>query len=528
MGPPRSHRRGPKALLPLRSRTTRSSKGKLLSDPDTNTQQLTEQLRQLGLYAADTVGDGNCLFRALSDQLFGTESRHLQLRKDICDWIQSHSVRYAPFVDDERGLDVHLSLMRQPATYGGHLELSAFAHMKKCNVKVIQPGLIYLIEWAAGWDPVAVAVAKEAPTSSTSSLATTLIERDPVMNDRSRRAARRESRRADRVKTRSEKAAMFNKDDDDDGAETPTIYVAYHDWEHFSSIRNLRGPHSGPPNVCELPADSSLRDLPQTPKLSPKPPSKARARAGSASATKLPLVHVSAPKPLSRPRRSSRAHRQSASSSTAIPVVVAPPTPADIPLPSSRSSSPPALPSLPPGLYAREREYHRSPKRSFDESSGSSEVSATSTSAAKRTRRGTARGLPAVPRGVDVNMDADVDVDGDNGEGDGDADVDADADADDADTPALSETASLSPISSPSSSPSPPPVPAPAPPRLTKRERKAAGLPRHRGSAGKIVIPGGRFRGASATTQGSENADGEWVRNGTGRVDVRGFRELRI
>jgi hypothetical protein len=160
-----------------------------------------------------------------------------------------------------------------------------------------------------------------------------------------------------------------------------------------------------------------------------------------------------------------------------------------------------------------------------------------SMNAAKRTRRGTARGLAAVPRGVDADMDADVDVDGDNVDGDGDADVDADADADadadvdDADTPALSETASLSPVSSPSSSPSPPPVSAPAPRRLTKRERKAAGLPRHRGSAGKIVIPGGRFRGAAVTAKGVDpraDVDSEWVRNGTGRVDVRGFRELRI
>jgi hypothetical protein len=31
---------------------------------------------------------------------------------------------------------------------------------------------------------------------------------------------------------------------------------SYHDWEHFSSIRNLRGPHSGLPNVSELSADS--------------------------------------------------------------------------------------------------------------------------------------------------------------------------------------------------------------------------------------------------------------------------------
>ena len=125
----------------------------------------------------------------------------------------------------------------------------------------------------------------------------------------------------------------------------------------------------------------------------------------------------------------------------------------------------------------------------------------------------------SLPRDVDADMDADVDVDEDNGDGGGDVD------ADDADTPSLSETASLSPVSSPSPSPSPPPVSTP-PRRLTKRERKAAGLPRH-GSAGKIVIPGGRFRTADGV--GSRvDADGEWARNGTGRVDVRGFRELRI
>lgn len=159
-------------------------------------------------------------------------------------------------------------------------------------------------------------------------------------------------------------------------------------------------------------------------------------------------------------------------------------------------------------------------------------------SAAKRTRRGTARGLAAVPADVDADMDADVDVDldgGDHGDGEGTEDADGDADADDADTPGLSETASLSPVSSPSPSPSPPPPgSAPVPRRLTKRERKAAGLPRHRGSAGKIVIPGGRFRsdgtGVSAAGGASSraNVDSEWMRNGTGRVDVRGFRELRI
>jgi hypothetical protein len=98
--------------------------------------------------------------------------------------------------------------------------------MKKCNVKVIQPGLVYLIEWAAGWDAVTAAVVKETPASSSSSLATTLVEREPIPNDRSRRAARRESRRAEREKARADKAAMYGDDDDDQDEEAPTVYVA--------------------------------------------------------------------------------------------------------------------------------------------------------------------------------------------------------------------------------------------------------------------------------------------------------------
>ena len=81
---------------------------------------------------------------------------------------------------------------------------------------------------------------------------------------------------------------------------------------------------------------------------------------------------------------------------------------------------------------------------------------------------------------------------------------------------------------------------------LTRRERKKLGLPKQRlapvggarASAGKIIIPGGRFKrpgGASAMSMsmssgevGEGGSAEEWMKNGTGRVDVRGFRELRI
>lgn len=41
----------------------------------------------------------------------------MQLRKDVCDWIEKHKARYEPFVEDERGIDVHLRLMRQPGMF---------------------------------------------------------------------------------------------------------------------------------------------------------------------------------------------------------------------------------------------------------------------------------------------------------------------------------------------------------------------------------------------------------------------------
>lgn len=142
-------------------------------------------------------------------------------------------------------------------------------------------------------------------------------------------------------------------------------------------------------------------------------------------------------------------------------------------------------------------------------------------------------------------------------------------DVNDEDTPSLSS--SSSPSSSSLSSPEPEsspedldeeyvPEPEPEPEPLTKkgraklqlqengerpltrRQRKALGLPKPRElrvgalSAGKITIPGGRFqrsapavKGVDDTVEGVEAVgSGEWKTNGVGRVDVRGFRELKI
>ncbi|EJF55904.1 cysteine proteinase [Dichomitus squalens] len=479
----------------MRSRTTRSKGKPITTNPEVNSQMLNEQLRQLGLYAAHTIGDGNCLFRALSDQLYGSPSQHLKLRADICYWIEAHKERYAPFVEDERGLDHHLSCMRQQATYGGHLELSAFAHMTKRNVKVIQPGLVYVIEWNAGGD-----------------FGDSSVQGDDDLNldDREKRRQRRERRRSE-----LEQAAT---DDGDPSTAMGTVYVAYHDWEHFSSIRNLRGPHTGLPNVVE----SSASDASPPSPVNKKPVSKAKPKSA---------------KPRVRETKKSVV-------ATLIEVEDATPrTPSQIPLPGSASPSPPpsSAPSSQtsafPTLASLEPHAYRSPKRTFDESSASSQMSESSQSAAKRAKSGsratsTSRTLSAGAAAAAT------------------ATKSMSVDADDLDTPDLSAVGSsadsVSSLSSvPSPAATPPPVEPPVENRLTRRQRKKLGLPKPRPanvgrtvartrSAGKIVIPGGKLSKTSSKTDvadGSEddpNANAEWRKNGTGRLDVRGFRELKI
>ena len=67
----------------------------------------------------------------------------------------------------------------------------------------------------------------------------------------------------------------------------------------------------------------------------------------------------------------------------------------------------------------------------------------------------------------------------------------------------------------------------------------ASAAAKTRGGAGKIVIPGGKSKkfaakpaARSVPGSGEEEdeaeANAEWKKNGTGRVDVRGFRELKI
>jgi hypothetical protein len=64
---------------------------------DNNYQKFADQLEKIGLAIRDIVGDGNCLFRALADQLEGSESSHLIYRKNVCEYMRRNRDEFEPF-----------------------------------------------------------------------------------------------------------------------------------------------------------------------------------------------------------------------------------------------------------------------------------------------------------------------------------------------------------------------------------------------------------------------------------------------
>ncbi|KAJ2077351.1 2-oxoglutarate dehydrogenase E1 component [Coemansia sp. RSA 988] len=163
--------------------------------------RLNRVLKKSGLYCKDMAGDGNCLFRALADQVDGSPEMHLRHREAVCDYMQRHPDEFSPFVEDETcSFDQYVFNMRRPGVYGGNLELVAFARNYRVDINVYQLG-------------GTVFVISGAPPNNPS---------DPARS-------------------------------------MPTVHIAYHSYEHYSSVRNKNGPHCGLPGVKARSVESRFR-----------------------------------------------------------------------------------------------------------------------------------------------------------------------------------------------------------------------------------------------------------------------------
>ncbi|XP_069893887.1 OTU domain-containing protein 3 [Dipodomys merriami] len=96
------------------------------------------QLQALGLKLREVPGDGNCLFRALGDQLEGHSRNHLKHRQETVDYMVKQREDFEPFVEDDIPFEKHVASLAKPGTFAGNDAIVAFARNHQLNVVIHQ------------------------------------------------------------------------------------------------------------------------------------------------------------------------------------------------------------------------------------------------------------------------------------------------------------------------------------------------------------------------------------------------------
>lgn len=95
-------------------------------------------LKNCGLWIKEVDADGACLFRAFADHLSPEGSHaHSHLRTQCVDFMEAHREDFEPFIDED--FSGYCSRMRQPSTWGGHVEVQALARLHGVNAIIYQP-----------------------------------------------------------------------------------------------------------------------------------------------------------------------------------------------------------------------------------------------------------------------------------------------------------------------------------------------------------------------------------------------------
>jgi hypothetical protein len=90
----------------------------------------------------NVIGDGTCMFRSLSHQLYGTEKEHKKLREMLVDYYKKR-INYAEwkdFFEVERSspdsLESHIEYIEKSNSWGDHIDLFIFSLIFGVNIYV--------------------------------------------------------------------------------------------------------------------------------------------------------------------------------------------------------------------------------------------------------------------------------------------------------------------------------------------------------------------------------------------------------
>jgi len=100
----------------------------------------------------NVLPDGNCMFRALSHQLYGSDEHHLHVRTMLLEVIQSNSITYQPYwIEDmpwgKVTFSEHLQRLACAGSWGTQVELQAISDCFNVTCFVCSPNPSGIVRW---------------------------------------------------------------------------------------------------------------------------------------------------------------------------------------------------------------------------------------------------------------------------------------------------------------------------------------------------------------------------------------------
>jgi len=97
-----------------------------------------EALKKRGLEMAEQEGDGNCLFRAVSLQVYGDPNNHAEVRKRCMDFMAKDEAHFAQFIPDEP-FGEYVRRKRVIGVHGNNPEIQAISELFNRPVEIYEP-----------------------------------------------------------------------------------------------------------------------------------------------------------------------------------------------------------------------------------------------------------------------------------------------------------------------------------------------------------------------------------------------------
>ncbi|XP_028315629.1 putative bifunctional UDP-N-acetylglucosamine transferase and deubiquitinase ALG13 isoform X2 [Gouania willdenowi] len=100
---------------------------------------MDEYLSSLGLYRKMVARDASSLFRAVSEQLYYSQSYHQRIRQDCADFMRANRCNFEPFV--EGSFEKYLERLEDPKETVGQVEIKALSQLyRRCFLIYRYPG----------------------------------------------------------------------------------------------------------------------------------------------------------------------------------------------------------------------------------------------------------------------------------------------------------------------------------------------------------------------------------------------------